>query len=263
MKLPGTTVFLASLIVLPLLAAQGVAVRHREGRSHGFLVLRDDSGRQIGGGEMTEETEGDRVTCRVLFRFKDGSVDDETTVYSQRGSFQLVGDRHIQRGPFFSRPLDLTTDAGGQMTIRSEDKVAGKPKEEVSHMDMEPGTAVDGMMPAIMANLDPLSAALKLPMLSPTRRPRFFHFDVKLDGKGSFTVAGMRRTATIFRLHTDLGGLAGVVAPLVGKEPKDMLVWVIEGDAPAIVRVIGQLAEGSPLVDIQMAGTSFPRGGSR
>ncbi len=65
-------------------------------------------------------------------------------------------------------------------------------------------------------------------------------------------------TAAIFRAHTELGGLTGIVAPLLGKQPKDFFAWVVEGDAPAVVRVIAQISEGSPLVDIQVAGATFP-----
>ena len=35
--------------------------------------------------------------------------------------------------------------------------------------------------------------------------------------------------------HIDLGGLAGLVAPLIGKQPPDTQVWVLEADAPAFI----------------------------
>jgi hypothetical protein len=261
LKLPHASSLLLLASCVTIAAAQPVPVHHLEGREHGFLLLRDEAGHAIGSGEVTQEAAGDRVTYHMVFRFHDGSIDDETTVYSQRGKFELISDHHIQRGPFFSTPLDLTTTANGQMTSRSEDKAGspGKMKEEVSQQNLEPGTAVDGMMCGILSNVDPHVAPFKLPILSPTRKPRFFHFDVSSDGKGSFSIVGLRRTATIFRLHTDLGGLAGVVAPLIGKEPKDILVWVLEEGAPTVVRVVGPLSEGGPVVDVQFAGATFPR----
>jgi hypothetical protein len=249
-----------------LAIAQPIPVRHLEGREHGFVVVRDQAGHTIGSGEVTQSVEGDRINYRMVYRLRDGSVDDETTVFSQKGTFQLISDHHIQHGPFFSQPLDLSIEADGQTASRSIDKAttgSGKPNVEENHQDLEPGTVVIGMMGALMTDLDPHAAPFKLPILSPTRKPRFFHLAVSSDRRGSFTVAGLRRTATIFRMHADLGGVAGVVAPLIGKQPKDVLIWVLEGDAPVVVRVVGQMSEGGPMVDIQFAGANFPRTASR
>jgi hypothetical protein len=57
----------------------------------------------------------------------------------------------------------------------------------------------------------------------------------------------------------DLGGVAGVIAPVIGKQPKDTMVWVLEGEVPGFVRQVGQLYEGGPVVSIELSGTSFPR----
>jgi hypothetical protein len=47
-------------------------------------------------------------------------------------------------------------------------------------------------------------------------------------------------------VKVDLGGVTGVVAPLIGKQPKDTLVWIVGGRAPVFVRMEGQLYEGGP-----------------
>ena len=72
------------------LAAEQVRVRHMEGLMHGFLALRTLDGKRLADGEMTQVAEGDRVTSRLIFRFKDGSVYDDTTIFSQRGAFRLL-----------------------------------------------------------------------------------------------------------------------------------------------------------------------------
>jgi hypothetical protein len=38
-----------------------------------------------------------------------------------------------------------------------------------------------------------------------------------------------------------IGGIAGLVAPLLGKQPPDTHVWVLTGDAPAFVKLEGPL----------------------
>src|SRR5512132_1263572 len=85
---------------IPLTADQ-VPVRHVEGLMHGFLALRTLDGKRLADGEMTQVAEGDRVTSRLIFRFKDGSVYDDTTIFSQRGAFRLLRDHLVQRGPSF------------------------------------------------------------------------------------------------------------------------------------------------------------------
>jgi hypothetical protein len=37
---------------------------------HGFLALRTLDGKRLADGEMTQVPEGDRVTSRLIFRFK-------------------------------------------------------------------------------------------------------------------------------------------------------------------------------------------------
>ncbi|MDX6463236.1 MAG: hypothetical protein QOE55_6933 [Acidobacteriaceae bacterium] len=57
---------------------------------------------------------------QLTFRCKDGSVDDGTAVFTQRGDFHLITERHIQKAPSFPHPMDLSIDAhSGQVTVRS------------------------------------------------------------------------------------------------------------------------------------------------
>jgi hypothetical protein len=94
-----------------------VPVRHAEGVVHGFLVLRDTDGRALADGDLLQTSRGSLVTSRVVFRFKDGSLHDETAVFSERQQFRLVRDHLIQKGPSFPRPIDMTIDvARGQVT---------------------------------------------------------------------------------------------------------------------------------------------------
>jgi hypothetical protein len=89
---------LAALLSANLLA-DPVPVRHLQGSAHGFVALKTLEGTRIAVGDMTQVVDGDRVTSRVVFHFRDGSVDDDTTVFTQRGVFRLITDHHIQRGP--------------------------------------------------------------------------------------------------------------------------------------------------------------------
>jgi hypothetical protein len=79
------------------LYADPVPVLHPQGSAHGFVVLKTLQGARIATGDMTQIVHGDRVTSRLIFRFRDGSIDDDTTVFSQRGVFRLITDHHVQR----------------------------------------------------------------------------------------------------------------------------------------------------------------------
>jgi hypothetical protein len=63
----------------------------------------------------------------------------------------------------------------------------------------------------------------------------------------------------VFRIHPELGGILGVIATLLGLQPKDVMVWVLEGEEPAVVRVVGQLGGFGPLVSSELEGTSFEK----
>ena len=85
----------AALLSPDSLPAEQVAVRHTEGLVHGFLALRNMAGATLADGELLQVARGDRVTSRLVFHFKDGSLRDETAVFSQRGRFQLISDHLV------------------------------------------------------------------------------------------------------------------------------------------------------------------------
>jgi hypothetical protein len=93
-------------------------VRHTEGLVHGFLVLRTMDGDRLAQGDLTQVAVNDRVTNRLVFRFIDGSIRDETAVFSQRGSFRLLSYHLAPKGPAFQQPMDMSFDSSsGEVTV--------------------------------------------------------------------------------------------------------------------------------------------------
>jgi len=43
----------------------------------------------------------------------------------------------------------------------------------------------------------------------------------------------MRRPATDFTIHVESGGVTGVIATLIGKQPADYHFWIMAGVPPA------------------------------
>jgi hypothetical protein len=74
----------------------------------------------------------------------------------------------------------------------------------------------------------------------------------------AFTIGGTPRTATDYRVHVELGGLPGVIAPVIGREPLDYHVWLSSGPDPAFIREEGPLYQGGPVWRIQQVSAQFP-----
>jgi hypothetical protein len=247
-------IFAASSTLAP---ADPIPVHHSQGAVHGFLVLRSQTGATLGYGEFTQLAEGDRVTAHLVYHFRDGSLDDETTVFTQHNTFQLVSDHHVQRGPFFPKPSDITVEANGQVTTVTPAK-DGTSKTETQHIDLPPDVS-NGMIGTLLPNVDPSAPSFKLGQVVPSGgKARLIHLAITPAYQSSFTVAGVSRKATIYLMKLDLGGVAGVVAPVVGKQPSDIVIWVLEGNPPLFVREIGQLSEDGPIISIEFAGATFP-----
>src|SRR3982075_4254985 len=181
--------FIALLIcaLQPGAPAEPIPVRHLEGTVHGFLALRSKEGQVLAVGDLFQVVHGDRVTSRLLFRFKDGSVDDETTVFSQRGHFELISDRHIQKGPSFPQPMDLSIDVRqAQVTVRSTGK-DGKEEVKSEHMDL-PSDLVNGLILSISKNILPETPETKVSMVVATPKPRLVKVAISPQGEEPFSL---------------------------------------------------------------------------
>lgn len=235
-----------------LASAEPVRVRYPQGSTHGFVSLKATDGRTVATGEVLETVRGDVVTARLVFHFRDGSVDDDVTVFAQRGTFHLISDHHIQRGPSYPKPIDMLIDtASGQVTSRAPD---GKVTQE--HMDL-PADLANGLPPNLLLNILPSVAETKISYLAPGAKPRLIHLSIRPAGNVAFKVGGVRRTANDFLIHVELGGVTGVVAPLIGKQPSDYHIWIMPGNPPAFIREEGQLYEGGPIWRMEQISPTF------
>jgi hypothetical protein len=246
-------VLVVAILLRANLPADPIRVRHLQGSAHGFVVLKTLDGTRLATGDMTQSVHGDRVTSRLVFRFRDGSVDDDTTVFSQRGVFRLISDHHIQRGPSFPKPMDVLINAvTGQITSRSKD---GKLRQD--HLDLPPDVS-NGLPPNLLMNILPSIPETKLSFVAPTEKPRLIQVSIKPAGEVPFTIGGTKRKAIDFVLHPELGGVLGMLAPIVGKQPADYHIWILGGASPAFIREEGQMYEGGPIWRVEQISPEFP-----
>jgi hypothetical protein len=249
--------FVAGLFGADALQAESVAVRHPEGLVRGFLFLRSLDGAVIANGDLMQSLRGDRVTSRLVFHFKDGSLQDETAVFTERRSFRLLSDHLVQRGPTFPHPMEVSIDATtGRVTVRHRDDGQEKVIEE--RMEL-PSDLANGMMVTLLKNIAPEASSTTVSMLFATPKPRLVKLVITPVGKEPFSVGRASYKATRFNVKVEIGGLAGLIAPLLGKQPQDTSVWILGGDAPGFVRSEGQFYQGGPVWRIELASPDYAR----
>ena len=246
----------AAMLQPNALLADTVPVRHTEGLMHGFLVLRTLEGKAIADGQMTQDARGDRVTTHLIFRFKDGSMYEDTTIFSQRGTFRLLSNHLIQRGPSFKQPVDALIDAStGHVKVRyTEDK--GKEKVVAQRLEL-PADVANGLLFTLMKDVKPSVPRTTVSMVATTPKPRLVKLAILPHGEEPFTIGSFRHKAMHYVVKVEIGGAAGFLARLMGKQPPDTHVWVLGGEAPAFVKSEGPLYAGGPIWRIQLASAGF------
>lgn len=238
--------------------AEQIPVKHIQLPMRSSMVARTETGKIIARVEFTQVVQGDEATMRLTYHFLDGSIDDETTSYRQQGTFRLVRNHHIERGPFFARPVDFAVDtATCTATARTADWM-GKTHDESAHIDL-PDDLVNGMVGTVLLNVPHDAKPFRVGILAPVGSGRLIRILISPEGERPFHANGQTLKATVFRIHPELGGILGVIAQLLGLLPKDVMVWVLEGEQPEVVRVVGQLGGFGPVVSSELEGTSFEK----
>ena len=239
-------------------SASPVPVRFKEGLVHGFLVLSTLEGEHLADGNLMQTVHSDRVTSQLVYHFKDGSLQDETTIFSQRREFRLVSYHLTQKGPAFPHPLDLSIVAStGQVTVHYTDD-EGKEKDASERMKLPPDLA-NGIVPNLLKNLGPDTQTLEVSMVVATPKPRLVKLAISSQGADPFTLGNSGHKAIHYVLKVQIGGVAGLVAPLLGKQPPDSHVWILGGEAPAFVKSEVVSYQGGPMWRTELISPVWPK----
>ena len=248
----------AWILAMAILGAEPVAVRSVEGEVHGFLALRTLEGATIADGDLVQQARGTRVTTRLTFRFRDGSLHDETAVFQQQRAFRLVSDHLVQKGPSFPHPLEMSINAAaGVVTVRHTED--GKQKEESEHLNL-PADLSNGLIPTLLKNVRSSAPPRRFSLVVATPRPRLVRLLITPAGDDRFWTGSETRAATHYVLKVDIGGISGVLAPLVGKQPPDSHVWILGGQAPDFVKSEQQMYYGGPVWRIELVAPAWRQG---
>lgn len=218
--------------------------------------MKAENGKEIAVGDQEIEVRGNEVHSRLIFRFTDGSVNDETTVFRQGKVFQLVYDHLIQKGPAFKKPVDVTIDAGHGKVSWID--LSGKDKKVQSQQMQLPGDLANGMLQLAVQNFPGKTPEMKVSYLIFDSKPRVVTFTVKPDGTDEVKIGPSSRRADRFNVHIDIGGVTGALATAVGKQPNDMKMWVLQGAVPVFIKMVGPLAPEGPAWTTLLTAPEWP-----
>jgi hypothetical protein len=187
-----------------------VAVRFPESTGRGFLTLNSERGDILAYGDVVQTLRKDStMDSHLLFRFKDGSVYDETVTFSQQKVFRLLAYRLIQRGKSFPETIEVAFDrASGRYRARAG---AGGGDAAEGPLDL-PDDLHNGMTGALLKNL-PAGASAKGHVLAFLPKPQLLKTVLRPEATDKFFVGDVSHTATRYLVKLEIRGLTGVVAP--------------------------------------------------
>jgi hypothetical protein len=238
------------------LEAEPVKVRLPEGTTRGFLVLRALGGEAIAHGELMQRTNGTLIESRLTLNFGDGSLWDEQVAYSQKDVLRIESYRHVQKGPSYPSSEVSFDRRSGRYQARTQESKDAEIKEASGEMEM-PADLYNGMALVLLKNLAP-GATVSARIAAFTPKPRLITMDLSHEGNDAVRIGPATKTARRHLVKLEVGGLTGIVATLIGKDPPDLRYWLVAGDVPAFVRFQGAMYLNGPVWRLEMAPVEWP-----
>jgi hypothetical protein len=148
--------------------------------------------------------------------------------------------------------METSIDASsGQITVRYKDS-AGKDKILNERRDLPPDVA-NGLLFTLVKHIHPNVPQTTVSMVATTPKPRVVKLEILPEGQKTIASGNTQHETVRYVVKVKIGGVAGLVAPLFGKQPPDTHVWVLTGNAPAFVKFEGPIYEGGPIWRIELA----------
>jgi hypothetical protein len=212
-------------------------------------------GKVLASGELLQVTEGHHLRSRLTFRFRDGSIDDETTTFTQDSLFHLMTDHHVQKGPSFPHPMDVMIDVPNG-TVTRKQKSDGKVTIDTDSTSM-PEDLSNGLLLDLIKNYPKDAQEIKFSMLVAASKPRVVKLAISPEKEDTFYVAGAPHKAREYVIKIEIGGIAGAIAHVIGEKPLDGHVWMAEGDPPTMIRAESQFYVDGPKWRVELCGPSW------
>ena len=247
----GLLILMTALLGQRPLAAAPVPVRFAEGSLHGFLVLSTPKEILIASGDLLQVGRDGEVRSRLVFHFKDGSLFDETVVFTQRNVFTLQSYHLVQRGPVFPEDTEISLErASGKYRVKTRARKDGREKVLNGTLDLPPDV-YNGMVLTVVKNLS-VGAGETVHMVAFTPAPKLIKLKLAPEGEQKILVGGSEKSATHYVLKPILGVWLTLFASLLGRMPPDNHAWIVTADVPAFVKFEGPLYMNGPAWRIEL-----------
>jgi len=253
----GPLVLMIALLWHHPLAAGPVPVRFAEGSLHGFLVLSTPKEVLIASGDLLQVGRDGEIKSRLVFHFKDGSVFDETVVFTQRNVFTMQSYQLIQRGPVYPEDTEITLErASGKYHVKTRAHKDGREKVQDGTLVL-PLDVYNGMVLTVVKNLS-AGAGETVHMVAFTPAPKLIKLELVPAGEQKILVGGTEKTATRYVIKPMLGIWLKLFASLLGRMPPDNYAWIVAADVPAFVKFEGPLYMNGPVWRIELTSPLWP-----
>ena len=99
-----------------------------------------------------------------------------------------------------------------------------------------PADLYNGLVIPVIKNISPDAGETKVSMIVAAPKPRVVTLNMMPQAPGTFYLAGMARKATVYEIKIEIGGLAGIIAPIIGKQPPNISIEIFRSELPAFLR---------------------------
>lgn len=254
----GGILLLLTVVFAGWSSAEGAPVRVRvpEGPARGFLVLRTLGGAELAHGELRQTDRGSVIDSRLTLHFQDGSVWDERVAFSQRDVFRLERYRLRQQGPSLPTQLVAFDRESGRYSAVTQEK-KGETEQAASGPLEMPDDLYNGLALTLLRNaVGPADLTVHTVVFTPT--PRLLTTVLHREGEEAVPVAGETMPVIRYLMKLELGGLAGLVAPLIGKAPPELRFWLVAGEMPVFAKFEGAMFLNGPVWRLEQTVPHWP-----
>jgi hypothetical protein len=100
-------------------------------------------------------------------------------------------------------------------------------------MDL-PADLANGMTHTLLKNVGNQPPSLSMIVVTP--KPRLVKLSILRAGSESIRIGRLARKTAHYVIEIEIGGVARLLAPIVGKQPPDSQVWILQGEAAAFIK---------------------------
>jgi len=116
-----------------------------------------------------------------------------------------------------------------------------------------PSNLANGLTLLLLKNM-PRGERVTAQLVAFMPKPRLLRMTLQQEGEDRVVFAGDPKQAARYLVDLEIGGVTGVVASVIGKNPPDLRYWLALGDLPAFVRFEGSMFLNGPVWRVEMAG---------